>query len=490
MEASEKLHNALRNWYTTFLNEFRSRLRNVPEHKKPIFLAGNDFQFPCQILVFWVIEPQYQDVVIIRDPRLHDDAIRIYGPVSLATMSAEAEKMINDPWFEGVEEPARSELNQQYKKIIEDNLLGLVGTLPQIAAKMPSLARNQVNIIKRAAEKSTHFTWAIFGNLLYQNPLELAAKTINDPLTRYEEMERQSKIQKPTDTATIVKEPDATKPGFLSGFYPPIWLGEKLTFRFRERLDGIFIPPWSKILRLNYKGRRLYIMRNGLLTITEPDRANCLNLLNEIMCTAFLLGIPSTAVRDDDVSEALIYETGRHASYYVDLSERTRQTTDKQFNTISEEEFSSFRVIDESDLKHLVETSERCTQSDLQTDYAKWFINSHTYWEEAEYDHSITRSWLIIEKHARSLWIKSQGELLSGMKGATVQSFPPMKKLLARLFKASRLTEDDYHILDRMREQRNDLLHEGRTATREEAATFLTMGENITRETMGIPKSG
>jgi hypothetical protein len=484
----ERHNKALVAWLSIFLKEFRSRLVQVPEEKKPIVLKLNDFREPCLILVFWVLEPAYQYVLVVRDPIIHNDVVKVYGPASLATMSSEAEKMLKDDWFEGIAEPDKSNLDLRYKTVVEQRLLEVVGRLSESAAQIPPLARNQINIVKRAAEGEPHFTWSIFGSLVNQHPLELATKTVADPISQYEEIEKQNASKK-GDTAPLGPvEPEPTEPGFVSAFYPPIWLGDPLTFGFRERLDGVYLPPRSKVFRSDYKGRPLTIMRNGLLIMIERDQATCLRLLNEIMCTATFLGIPSYAVRDTDLAEATFYKNGDRASYSFPLSEHRRQSVGKEYGTISEAEFSIYKQVTETDLQRLLEIAASSTKELDRSNYAIWYIDARTYFEESNFEQAATKSWLVLEKHIRELHGSFERDTLGGKvntQGGRLRILS-MERVLLDLREARRISEQDYKNMDRLRILRNSQLHDGRRPMKEEAEEFLKSAEILTREKMLI----
>jgi hypothetical protein len=249
------------------------------------------------------------------------------------------------------------------------------------------------------------------------------------------------------------------------------------------------MPPSSRKFRFVYKERELAILQNGVLTMIEPDRVTCLGLLNEIMCTALLIGIPSSAVRERDLSDALFYDNGEVGSYSSGVSKNRLQSIEKEFSAITEDEFKTFRQLSEADLKKVIETAEHSTKERRQSDYAKWFIEGYSYLEEANCDHSIMKTWLILEKHTRALWDHFEEESLRPGRNRARQRRPPVERLLKDLFKGGRIVKAEYRRLDWLRDQRNKILHEGRAATREEAEAFLALAEDITRQTIGVSKA-
>lgn len=487
LDARGGLADALRAWFSTFVKEFRSQLEKLPDEQQNLALKGNDFRAPCQIIVFWILEPQYQYAMIIRDPRITYDMTKTYGPALLGTMTSQAETMLEDPWFDDSPTPVDHSVDDHYKKILETLLLGVIETLPEAATRIPRRSKNEVVVVKRAGEKSMYFEWSVFGNLLGQDPMEFAAKTISERIAQGEGMATQGNEDSIHSTTPPITQP--TRQGFLSAFYPPIWLGDPLRFGFRDKVNGIYIPPSSKLLRSSYKGRELTILRNGVLTMIEPERSTCVRLLNEIMCAALLLGIPSSAVRDEDLGGAAFYDNGGLGSYSLGISDRRRRSIEKEFSSISEEEFKTFRQLTEDYLKEVFETAEKSTMDPTQSDYAMWFIDAHSYLEQKEYDPSLMKSWLIIEKHAALMWEDLPIEIRGKGKKPLRQRPLPMEKLLKDLRKGNKISEADHRKQDDLRVLRNKIMHKGHHASREEAAEFLSLAEDLTREKLVLSGS-
>ena len=445
----------------------------------------SDFRTPCQILVFWATEPDYQHILVIHEPEMKD-VVKVYGPALPETMISEAESMLKDSWFDSEPESSGATLEQRYKDMFQSQLLGLLRNLPQARLRFPPRDGKGIPIMKAGGEDSKFFTWDIVGNLLSLNPRRFAAETVSRATTPGE-------VGQPTTTdqnaTMVVQPPDAvpnpTRAGFISSFYPAVWLGERHVFSFREKLDGFFIPVSSKKVRFVYKGRELTVMLNGLLAMMEPDKETCASLLNEIMCTALLLGVPSTVVRDNDLGEALFYDNGDWGQYSMEISDRRRESLEKEHSTIREEEFERYRLLSEEDLRKIVESAAECTKGPDQSSFANWYIDARTYFEDTAYDQAVMRCWLIIEQHVISMW----RELMKST--STQKSSDPssMKKALKDLMKADKLTAEEYRQLDDLRERRNKVVHLGSKAAQNEAIPFMTLAERLTRSRLGIVKS-
>ena len=343
LEAREKLNANLNAWLAVFVQEFRRRYDALPEESKKRLSALSDFRAPCQIFVFSATEPDYQEILVIREPTIPNDAIKVYGPASSESMISEAEEMVNDRWFNSAPEPARSELERQYKALVQSQLLGILNGLPQARLRLPARKDEGMPMIKRGETNSRYFIWTVFDSLLRFHPGALAAQTVSDAV-------RPGEVGQPPEPSQVEVKPSQasaesrpTRPGFISAFYPPIWLGEPHTFTFREKLDGHHAHVRSKQIRLAYKGRELTVMLNGLLTVMEPDRETCCNLLNEIMCTALLLGVPSTSVRGNDLADVLFYDDGNLELYSMEVGERRREVFAAEYAPIREEELRRTR---------------------------------------------------------------------------------------------------------------------------------------------------
>lgn len=481
MEARRKLYATLEAWFAAFIMEFRRQYDALSEDSKKRLSYLSDFRVPSQIVAFWAVELEYQYVLVIKEPEVQVDSVRVYGLSPPESMIPQAEAALKDCWFDSIPEPARTVLDDKYKAMAQEHLLGVLNSLPQMRLRFPPREPGRSPILQKGPDSREFFEWTIFGNLLASDATELAARILTEAVSPggvgQPPEPRGADIQPPK-----IEPPPPTRAGFVSAFSPGIWLGPPHTFTFREKLDGYFVPVSTKKVRLKYKERDLVVMLNGLLTMIEPDRQVCINLLSEIMCVALLLGVPSTAVRDEDLSEGQFYDNGDWAQYAMEISPRRTAILAKEHEPIREEEYETYQRVSEDQLRDMLSKAEKCTMQENQSSFAQWYIDAHTSFEDSDYDRCVLKSWLVIERHINTMW-QAYVKRTSGVWRKTKSN---KKEVLDNLLKWGLMTPEEHAKLDGLRIRRNRVFHSGSAAARREAQEFLKVAEELTRSALGI----
>jgi hypothetical protein len=481
LEAREKLYTALEAWFVAFVKEFRRLYDALPEDSKNRLSYLSDFRTPSQILAFWAVEFEYQYILVIKEPEIRVDALRVYGLSPPESMISQAEAALKDDWFGSVPEPAHAVLNGKYKVMIQDHLLGILTSLPQMKLRLPPREPGGIPMMQKGPDSKEYFEWTVMGNLLASNPTALAARILAEAV-RPGGVGQPSEPNQAVERPLKIEPPPHTRAGFLSAFFPGIWLGSPHTFTFREKLDGYFVPVSRTKVGLEYKGRELTVMLNGLLTMIEPDRQTCADLLNEIMCVALFLGVPSTAVRDQDLGEAQFYDSGDLAQYTMDLGPRRSAVLAKEHGPIREEEYETYKPVSEAELRRIINKAAECTIEGNQSSFARWYIDANTSLEDPDYDRAVMKSWLVIERHLNTAW----EDHVRKTSGTPRSAGTKKEKVLADLLKWGSITREEHKILDGLRVRRNKIIHSGSSVTRKDAHSFLKVAEEITRAALGI----
>jgi hypothetical protein len=481
LEARKKLYVALEAWFAAFIGEFRRLYDALPEDSKKRLSYLSDFRAPSQIVAFWAVEFEYQYILVIKEPEIQVDSVRVCVLSPPESMIPQAEAALKDDWFSSVPEPARTALDAKYKAIIQDHLLGVLHNLPQMRLRFPPREPGKTPILLKGPDSQEYFEWTIFGNLFASNPVELAARELSQAVSP-------GGVGQPPDSNKANTSPPKIEPipptrsGFVSAFSPGIWLGPPHTFTFREKLDGYFIPVSTKKVRLVYKGRELTVMLNGLLTMIEPDKKVCSGLLSEIMCVALLLGVPSTAVRDEDLSKARFYDNGDWAQYTMEISPRRSAILAKELQPIREAEYEAYKLLSEDQLRDIIIEAEKHTSDGNQSSFAQWYIDAYTSFEDPDYERCVIKSWLIIERHVNTMW----EDHIRKTEGVSRKAGTSKEKILKDLLKWKVITPETHAKLDGLRERRNATFHIGSGAAREEVLEFLKTAEEITTAALGI----
>jgi hypothetical protein len=72
----------LRAYLMELIMHFRERMKSLPIEVQTVASKTlNDFSFPCQMIVIWTKEPEFQIIVIAHLKEMEDKTIEIYGPI-------------------------------------------------------------------------------------------------------------------------------------------------------------------------------------------------------------------------------------------------------------------------------------------------------------------------------------------------------------------------------------------------------------------------
>ena len=481
MESRKNSGVSLERWFAAFIKEFRRLYDSLPEDSRKRLSYLSDFRVPSQIVAFWAAEFEYQYILVIKEPEIQVDSMKVYSLGPPESMISQADAALKDDWFGSVPEPARTNLSDKYKGMIQNHLLGVLTNLPQMKLRLPPREPGGIPILQKGPDSKEYFEWTVMGNLLDSNPTALAARILSEAV-RPGGVGQPSEPNQAIERPPKIEPPPHTRAGFLSAFSPGIWLGPPHTFTFREKLDGYFIPPSMTKVRLEYKGRELTVMLNGLLTMIEPDKQTCADLLNEIMCVALFLGVPSTAVRDQDLAEAQFYDSGDLAQYTMELGPRRSAILAKEHAPMREEEYETYKPVPEDELRRIIDRAAECTVGGNQGAFARWYIDAKTSLEDPDYDRAVMKSWLIIERYLNTAW----EDYVLKTSGVSRWAGTKKEKVLDDLLAWGLLTREEHSQLDALRDRRNKAVHSGSGPTREEAQAFLKVAEEITKAAMGF----
>jgi len=153
-------------WFEEFIREVRARCAALPEASRGGIVHLDDFGPPCQVLVFWVREPERQFIFVAKESSLPDLMIEIHGPLEIGKALGEIGRILQGPWLQKavrVEGQVTS-----YHDVLERDLIGLVRML-QFEIFHPEIA-GAGTVIKRGPDHCKWFTWNVVGNLNLGRP--------------------------------------------------------------------------------------------------------------------------------------------------------------------------------------------------------------------------------------------------------------------------------------------------------------------------------
>ncbi len=440
----------LREWLEKLILRFREEVAKLPPDKQSILSEGlDDFSEPCQLLLIWLVNPEWQILLIVRSSNLEDGLIEVYGPAEFTR------------FHELVESKALTSeiVKQAGKENVELNLaLAENFDIPSsIISDGPKI------ITKRRVSQSPYASlWLIRGNISHLNIREEVDKLIKD-------------ITVPTNSDHVEK---IILEGYGAYIYPRIWIGEfPPPTNFGERVLGrhpLSVIP-KVVFQDKYKGRTLIARQDGYLGVEGKDKTVALDILNEIMSFLFYNDISNIHVMEYELSEFSLNEDHQFNMNFNFRLPRYREHLQKMLAGPIERLINLYPLgttrIDEERFNEIIRMAERVMSDRKVKACLKHLHNAHIYFGNQDYGTSFLMAWMVIE-----------GIYIRDLKSKYNLPNTSLDRLLKILREKSILSNIEYEVLDKFRQIRNSLVHEGKTPTAGETEDCLRLTKNIVKK--------
>lgn len=460
MSNVETLHENLKEWLLKLVAEFREKFAGLsPEEKDAASRSSVDLSEPCQLLVIWAKNPEFQIVIVTRLTELDDKFIQIYGPIENENLTDFIEKEI-------FKLPIVKLIGQEnFEDFLTQQLRIIVGAYSALSYPKP-----QINGIFKSQYASG---WVVFGNLLNLNMEETVKRFIENIVS----------LAKPQPSTPPRKE-EIILEGFGTYVYPPIWIGEPPKPKsFKEKVFGT--PFWlyagKRVLNESYKSRPIIFTRDGYIAIEEKDKSKAQELLNEIMGALLLCGISVNAIREIDIGEASFRESGSRFSW--------NPVTSRAWLYYQEVSFIPFpkrAPLTEEKIKKIIKLAELLTSDDRIKTIISLFLEAHTYFVNTEYKQALIISWIILEDfYIKDLWASHISKISSDKKRLKRLMRWTVDTRLEALSISNALTNEEYELLKRIKNTRNDVVHEGQMPQKEVVDECLKLVSKVVKDYVG-----
>jgi len=466
-------------WFGNFIKEFRRQSEKLSEKERSRISNLDDFFSPCQVLLLWFKDANFQYLICTHDDNRKDLEIEVEGPIPSYGAIGRLDTILRDPkWNRKLTEKEKKQVFPEMT-VISEMLEGLFLNIIQELRNRPLRKPPTTSFVGRKYILiSRDFVWHISGNIAEIDKAKMVTKILD-------QAKKEAKI-KPA-------APPHPKPLINSSvtyFYPPIWVGKVSKKTFKEKARGAYILP-TKALDLEYKGRIMIINQDGLIVIGEENVHKATRMLNEIMATSLLLGLEANAVRELEVGNAKIDSSSltiaswgtraytlRTQLAYIFLPQQLR--LEDRTNVRSE------------DINKIIQQAERISQDPDISDFLTFFLQAHTHLKNSEYSQSFIMSWVIIERQMLWLWKKFLKEEQMPKKRRdklTNLAYRTIDFVIEGLNIGGRLSKKEYEDLIVLKNKRNDIIHQGESTTLEEAEKCFQMAKSIVKQRSGLTQS-
>ena len=435
--AKEKLQESL----ACLISHFREEVGKLPpEEQMAVSRTLGDLSEPCQFMVIWAEEPEFQIILITHLTQLEDKHIEIYGPI-------ENSKLIKYIENEVLKSPI---INFLGRERIEDFL---ATELRQIQGFYNPLYTPKPSIGSRVRISSDIYAvgWLVIGNL---SNLDLGK--IVDEIIR--EIKLEAKPSPPTQKPPV----SPILEGFGTYIYPPLWIGEiPRPKSFREKISWRPLLSYSfeRVITDTYKNRPIVVARDGYIAIGEKDKLKAQELINEIISTMLLRGLNVQVVREIDLSQAIFAESGT-ALGWNPFSLRTTSILAERFF------FESLPInrtaINEEKIRKTIKLAELLTTDDKIKTLLLLYLEAFTYFANTELKQALIVGWIILEDfYIKDLWASRISKIARDSDRLSKLGSWNVDQRLETLNLSGELSNDEYDLLMKIKDARNKVVHEG-----------------------------
>ncbi|RLG16413.1 hypothetical protein DRN63_04215 [Nanoarchaeota archaeon] len=461
------LAERLKGWILGLIMEFRRQFEKLsPEERDAAPRTLFDLSKPCQALVIWAKDPEFQIVLLTHSTKLEDKLVEVYGPI-------ENIHLIN--YIEDTVLKSSRIAGSINRKKLEDFIAHMLRRVQRLFDPLRGPLSTRIAGASRLNITPYTVGWIVTGGLQNLDKERVARDFIKDI---------RSSAKKPQLPTPPEKEKILLK-GFGVYVYPPIWVGkEPKPTSFRERVWGtsFWIHAREKALVGIYKDRPLIITRDGYIAIGERTKAKARELLNEIMSTLLLCGVNVNTVREIDLGEATFKEGGAEFSWNPISSRAWLYYPETSFIPI----FPKRRVITQDKIKNLARLAEILTSDDEIKTILLLLLEAHTYFANTEYKQALLMGWIILEEfYVKDLWLSHISKITSDKDRYSKLARWTVDQRLEALNIAQILTNEEYNLLMKIKNARNNIVHRGETPSKEIVEECLKLAISVARSYIG-----
>ena len=252
-----------------------------------------DFSPPCQLYLFWFrLEPDthYSRLIRMALADRPDGETEVIGPIAPAEANSVLYAFLSqERWLRSVESPCYLSVDDRdnsLKMLLAQTLRDAQKNLDEYIVHR---ARNK-DTFTRVQSKSLQdygFTWDIYGDPRSLKPEILIAE---------ERLFSQVRRNQPSPSQP---EPDRIS-AHATHIYPHVWVGEPPSQTPEEVLQGstrTSFMDFEPALDTQYRGRRLVVLRGGLIAIEAESSGEARADLNHITAALLISGQDVRTVR-------------------------------------------------------------------------------------------------------------------------------------------------------------------------------------------------
>jgi len=477
-------------WFTQLITTFRGEASKLTPDQRLKISNLDDLSSPCQVDVLWFQNERFKiDCQLIIYQHFRDRAdleICIHGPIPFHEAVNELDRILgHEKWNQelALEERYLIEDGERtLRRILEGIFISALDELERYTLSLAFAESGKPVIIsqKRYVTKES-FAWFVWGNICLMEPTEIVNKIIGEVV-----------IKAPKPSPKLDIDTKATKTelkAYGTYFYPRIWIGEIPKRSFKEKVQKQFFPKSMDNIVTKYKGFLTIVQQDGLLAIANENKIEVLDMLNEIMGVALVLGLSCFAIREPEVGEIQIDgQTLAIKGFGMSLvSDRTRQASHWGAPAYSSMIMPTTFLLSKEEIIDLLSRAGRITRDVEIKNSLLFLLESYTHLQSSEYPQCFVMGWIVVERYIASVWDaflkdksitnKRTQKLRGGMVWTT-------DHILESLNLAGAIDDQSYNSLMSLKDKRNKILHKGKKAVKGDADECFKVALAVVQNTV------
>lgn len=254
----ERAQQSMREWLARLFSAFRQQHASLSQVEQSKVSNLDDLSPPCQVEVLWISKPEwnldYQILIFTHFSDVADQDITIHGPAHPLEALGAVENIISQSKWQRVIDPKMSVYfvatgDRRYVAILEVPFAHALQSIEGHTVRaLYSREEKPIQIGEKSVISRDSFYWLVPGDIR-----NLDVDKIVGEITKDAKVSAATKPQPPKPKSARIN-------GFVTYFYPPIWIGELPDRTLRERLTGAkptsFMFP-QKALDTEYKNTKV-----------------------------------------------------------------------------------------------------------------------------------------------------------------------------------------------------------------------------------------
>ncbi len=479
--ATEKI----RDWFIEFINRFREKSEELSKDDYKWIMGMENLFSPLQIHIFW-FRNEYrkinlQIVLFTKWIDIPDLEIKIYGPIKFSESVEQAENILNESLWNR-ELPLRKHFYRKggimkYSEELENLFYNTFNNFKNSSLSWVFNDTDDLFSIQKSSMSSIEcFSWKIYGDIS-SSPID---KEIDRIYKFLDQKNQQQAVKKEVKPKREIK-------GYGCYIFPPIWLGEQPKMTLKDKLLGTRILSFNKeSLIQNYKGRTLILEKDGFIGIGEENKEQALTLLNEIMAIANIYKYTLHIIQNRDLGNIVInMESSRITSSSFSGTTKRTILSDERWKDIREIRIWARESIPIEQIKKIIKMAEAILSEDINSNIIIIFLGALTHLYNHEFSMSFLMNWTLIEKKIEIEWnkmLENNTNDINHKNKLRKRKFHTLDDKIEILYLKKIIKDNKYLELIRLKKIRNDIVHKGKKAKKEDVEACIIINHLSIKE--------